>query len=223
MFSYANCTTPLEFQSALCGQIELWKADHKPLAECHKLLFDYIRAVNSRLYEQGQTAVGIHGVMERLHVLLETRADYNRAQMYQAVHDVLFPVSRDFTPGQLQEVVPLVYTVLELLTDARVVQIPVDRQIAALIDNILGDGVLNGQLEAMHPLTAYTNDTGVFSTGLDMDARKKDKDALRRAIHESSLDTYENEQMMWAMQDAVTDNEEADIEEAIRRSMMLDD
>ena len=29
--------------------------------------------------------------------------------------------------------------------------------------------------------------------------------------------------MMWAMQDADTDNEQADIEEAIRRSMMLDD
>lgn len=186
MFSYANCTTPLEFQSALCGQIELWKADHKPLAECHKLLFDYIRAVNSRLYEQGQTAVGIHGVMERLHVLLETRADYNRAQMYQAVHDVLFPVSRDFTPGQLQEVVPLVYTVLELLTDARVVQIPVDRQIAALIDNILG-----GELDGKHYLAAYTagDDESDFGLG----------------------------QKMWV------DDEQADIEEAIRRSMMLDD
>jgi len=221
MFSYANCTTLTEFQTALRGQIELWKGDCKPEHECYQLVFDYIRAVNSRLYAPGmdQDGRGFQGVMARLEELYYTRSTYTSPQAYEEVHNIIFPVSRDFTPGQLQVVVPLVYNILERYTESRVVQIPVDQQVAALIDNILGGAGMSGaQLEAMHPLTAYTNDDGFFGTGLDMDARKKDKE-LRRALHESSLDSYEHEQMMWAMQDVDMDDEQAQIEEAIRRSM----
>lgn len=226
MFSYINCTTLPEFQAALRGQIETWKADLKPHDECHKLLFDYIKAVNSRLYpEQGQAAVGHHGVMDRLQDMLSPQSPYSTAEAYQAVHDILFPVSRDFTSAQLMEIVPLAHYILHLYSEARFVPVPVKRQVADLIDNVLGGGVLDGQLEAMYPLISYTTETEVVGTGLDMDARKKDKE-LHRALFESSLDTYEDEQMMWAMQDT-PGREQADLEEAIRRSiedrMILDD
>ena len=200
MFSYAHCTTLAEFQDALRGQIGTWNADIKPHEECHKLLFDYIKAVNSRLYPNpGQAAVGHQGVMGRLQDLLYTQSPYSTAEAYQAVHDILFPVSRDFTSAQLMEIVPLAHYILHLRTDARFAPVMVDQELAKLLDNVLGSGSLDGQLEAMYPLTTYTTDPGVFSTGLDMDLHKKENQLLRDAC-ELSIFTYEKEQMKLATQ-----------------------
>jgi hypothetical protein len=151
--------------------------------------------------------------------------------VYDKVHEILFPASRDFTIVQLEELVILAYQILDRSTDVQM-QAPaadtgraavahmldsapvIDRKFSALIDSTLA-GVSSGRLEAIHPLTAYTSDLDdEMQWAMHGEEGVGAEDAqIQEAIRLSLLNETDMEV------DGMTDAERAQIEEVIRLSL----
>ena len=232
---YAACNTLDDFKRTLRQQIPQWRAAGKQYHECHKLLLNYVRAVLARLYTPSLAAVDINQVYRKVGSLLKevlcAQKVMTESEVHDAVHQVLFPASRDFTVVQLEELVILAYQILDRSTDVQM-QAPaadtgraavahmldsapvIDRKFSALIDSTLA-GVSSGRLEAIHPLTAYTSDLDdEMQWAMHGEEGVGAEDAqIQEAIRLSLLNETDMEV------DGMTDAERAQIEEVIRLSL----
>jgi hypothetical protein len=241
---YAACKTLDDFKRILRQQIPQWRAARKQYHECHTLLLNYVREVCSQLYTPSMAAFNTdyvyRGVSSMLKSVFCEYRGMTESHVYDTVHEILFPASRDFNGVQLQELVILVYQILDRSTDVQM-QAPAaetgraavahmqdstpvfNREFSALIDSTLA-GVSSGRLEAFHHLTAYTSDLSTDDQWAMPEKKGVDtEDAqIQEAIRLSLTDTQ------FAMEeDGITDAERAQIEDMIllslESSMMLED
>jgi hypothetical protein len=177
MQPYAHCRTLPEFHHALCGQVRTWKAEYKTQEQCQKLLFDYIRAVNVVLYSPGPDAEAqdVALVKDRLENLRAVQPHMPDEEVHEMWHDMLFPITRVFSPGQLHEIIELAWQILDQSTVALV------HSATAFIDDVLGAPFAGHVLDACHPLTMYTTDTG---DGMSVDS---DDEAMLAEVQRLSM------------------------------------